>query len=91
MALLNVDSTGTDPMLVALPAPQAPSLAQQVRACDQRLSELLFLDTAERGFWIAKRGSIALPFAKQDGHVDKLIDAASDHLRSRNDLLPTRR
>lgn len=78
-------------MPMALPAPKAPSPAQEVRACDQRLSALFFLDMAERGFWIPKRGSIALSFANEDDRVDKLVDAASNYLRSRKDPMPMRR
>ena len=55
---------------------------------DDRAKELLFLDLLERGFYIARRGFIALTVAITDAHEDAFLAALDGILSARRSVLP---
>ena len=50
--------------------------------------ELLFLDLLERGYYIARRGFLALSIALEDTHLDGFVDAVAEIVRERKAALP---
>ena len=50
--------------------------------------ELVFLDLLARGFYVARRGFIALSIAVTDDDLDQFITALGDILEERKPLLP---
>ena len=57
---------------------------------DDRIKELLFLDLLEHGFYIARRGFIALSLAVTDADLEGFVSALDDILTLRKPLLPSR-
>ncbi|MEX3008397.1 aspartate aminotransferase family protein [Hoeflea sp. TYP-13] len=55
---------------------------------DDRIKELLFLDLLERGFYIARRGFIALSQAVTEDDLDRFVSALDDVVTVRKSLLP---
>jgi glutamate-1-semialdehyde 2,1-aminomutase len=53
---------------------------------DDRFAELLFLDLLERGYYVARRGFIALSLRVTDEHVDGFLAAVADLLVERKCL-----
>lgn len=51
------------------------------------LGDLLHLYLLERGFYIARRGFIALSLALSDGDLDKFVDAVRDFLKQHQQLV----
>ncbi len=51
--------------------------------CDDRIRELVFMDLLERGFYIARRGFIALMLPVLDSDIQEFTGAFEDILRSR--------
>ena len=56
------------------------------RAADKRLSEVLFLDLLERGYYLARRGFMALSLRIADDHVDGLVAAVREVVADREPL-----
>jgi glutamate-1-semialdehyde 2,1-aminomutase len=54
---------------------------------DARLKELFFFDLLERGFYIARRGMLALSLMIDDAACNRFVDAVEDFLDGRNSLL----
>jgi glutamate-1-semialdehyde 2,1-aminomutase len=50
---------------------------------DERIKELVFLDLLERGFYIARRGFIALSLMINDAHLDRFVAAMDSILADR--------
>lgn len=50
--------------------------------------ELLFLDLLERGYYIARRGFLALSLALDDAHIDGFVDAVAEIVQARKAALP---
>lgn len=59
---------------------------RDLQASDDRAKELLFLDLLDRGFYIARRGFIALSLALTPGELDDFIDALDDCISLRRPL-----
>ena len=57
---------------------------------DDRIKELLFLDLLERGYYIARRGFIALSLAVTDADLDGFVTALDEVVTVRKPLLPGR-
>jgi glutamate-1-semialdehyde 2,1-aminomutase len=57
---------------------------------DDRVRELIFLDLLEAGYYIARRGFIALSLAVSDADLDGFIAALGKILDDRRDVLPGR-
>lgn len=53
---------------------------------DDRLKELLFLDLLEEGFYMARRGFIALSLAVTDGDISGFLGAVNRILEARQEL-----
>lgn len=54
---------------------------------DDRIKELVFLDLLERGFYIARRGFIALSLAIDDAAIEQFLAALRDIIAERKQLL----
>ncbi|RED48111.1 aspartate aminotransferase family protein [Aestuariispira insulae] len=54
---------------------------------DDRLRELVFLDLLEEGYYIARRGFIALSLTLTQQEIDRFVDAFRRVLERRSDLL----
>jgi len=52
--------------------------------------ELVFLDLLERGYYIARRGFVALSVALEQAHLDGFVDALEDIVAKRAAALPRR-
>ena len=53
---------------------------------DDRLREVLFFDLLDRGFYVARRGFVALSLAVTDDHVDAFVTAVREILAARSAL-----
>jgi glutamate-1-semialdehyde 2,1-aminomutase len=65
---------------------QAPRNGTEAATGHQGLKELLFLDLLERGFYMARRGMIALSLAVGDQELNDLRDAVAEVLAVRAPL-----
>lgn len=54
---------------------------------DPRPKELFFFDLLERGFYLARRGMLALSLLVGDAESERFVDAVDDFLRVRSPLL----
>ncbi|MEM9105973.1 MAG: aminotransferase class III-fold pyridoxal phosphate-dependent enzyme, partial [Pseudomonadota bacterium] len=59
-----------------------------IEEADDRIKELLFLDLLDRGFYVARRGFIALSLAVSDAHLDRFVSAMDDFVTIRKPILP---
>ncbi|WP_270936747.1 aspartate aminotransferase family protein [Falsiroseomonas oryzae] len=82
-----VQLTGQGSMMTFHVAPAPPRDATEVAAGNQALKELLFLDLLERGFYIARRGMVALSLVLGEAELDGFRDAVEDALALRAPLL----
>jgi glutamate-1-semialdehyde 2,1-aminomutase len=64
-----------------------PGNAGEAAAGNQALKELLFLDLLERGFYIARRGMVALSLMVGEAECDGFIRAVDDFLEIRGGLI----
>jgi glutamate-1-semialdehyde 2,1-aminomutase len=55
--------------------------------CDDRKLELIFLDLLERGYYIARRGFIALMLSLEQEQLDGFVEAFSKVIITRSELL----
>ncbi|WP_372624185.1 aspartate aminotransferase family protein [Falsiroseomonas sp.] len=61
--------------------------ATEVGAANQKLKELLFLDLLERGYYIARRGMIALSLMVGDAECDGFVGAVEEWLDLRAPMM----
>ncbi|MEM8971444.1 MAG: aspartate aminotransferase family protein [Pseudomonadota bacterium] len=59
-------------------------------AADDRVRELLFLELLDRGFYVARRGFIALSVAVTDSDLDAFVSALKDTISVCKTVLPSR-
>lgn len=78
--------TGRGSMLCFHVAGAPPRNAAEAAAGDQGMKELLFLDLLERGFYIARRGMIALSLAVGEAELAAFEDAVAEVLDLRAPL-----
>jgi len=57
-------------------------------ASNEAAKELVFLDLLERGYYMARRGFIALSLMVSDADLDAFVEAVKDVLAEREDVLP---
>lgn len=70
--------------LLAIHPTQAPIRSpEDLQSADDRLRELLFLDLLEEGFYIARRGFMALSLPITDADIEGLIDTLGGVLQRR--------
>jgi glutamate-1-semialdehyde 2,1-aminomutase len=79
--------TGRGSMMAFHFGPAAPRNAAEAGAMNQPLKELLFLDLLDRGFYIARRGMIALSLAVGAEERAGFLAAMDDWLEIRADLI----
>jgi len=77
-------ATGSGSMVGLHPVSGPVSCPQDLAEADDRLRELLFLDLLERGYYMARRGFIALSLEITDDDVDGFVDAVRDSLAARS-------
>ena len=77
-------ATGSGSMVGLHPVPGPVTCPQDLADADDRLRELLFLDLLERGYYMARRGFVALSLEITDQDVDGFIDAVRDSLATRS-------
>jgi glutamate-1-semialdehyde 2,1-aminomutase len=58
-----------------------------LKGSDDRIMELIFLDLLEQGFYIARRGFIALMLPIGDAEIEGLVNAFSAVVKARGELL----
>jgi glutamate-1-semialdehyde 2,1-aminomutase len=69
--------------------PKPPRNAAEAATGDQALKELLFFDLLERGFYIARRGMIALSLVVGEPELAAFEDALAEVLDLRAPLFGT--
>lgn len=63
---------------------------EDLAASDDRVKEMIFFDLIDRGFYIARRGFIALSLAVTEADLDRFVEAFTDVLVARKAVLPQR-
>ena len=58
-----------------------------LKGCDDRIMELIFLDLLEQGYYIARRGFIALMLTIGDAEIEGFKKAFSTVVKTRGELL----
>lgn len=79
--------TGIGSMLNAHVAPAPPTRPEAARAGNAAARDLLFLDLIEAGFWLARRGMMALSLPVTPAELDRLVDAVEEFSAGRGHLL----
>lgn len=78
--------TGIGSLMCAHPVDGAIQTAADAAAVDPLLRDLLYFDMLERGFYLARRGFIALSLAIGDDEIRRFEEAVSDVLEHRADF-----
>jgi glutamate-1-semialdehyde 2,1-aminomutase len=73
-------ATGRGSMVGIHPSPGPVRTVADAEGGDDRLRELLFLGLLERGYYLARRGFVALSLEVTDAHVDGALDAVREVL-----------
>lgn len=79
-------ATGTGSMIGLHPVSGPITSPADLAEADDRRRELLFLDLLDRGWYIARRGFMALSIEISDADVDAFTDAVTDALTARTHL-----
>ncbi len=79
-------ATGIGSLLVIHPTPGPICTPDDADHADDRLRELLFFDLLDRGWYIARRGFIALSLEVTDAHVDGFVATVREVLALRSSL-----
>ena len=82
--------TGIGSLMCAHPANGEIKTAADAAAVDPLLRDLLYFDMLKRGFYLARRGFIALSLAIGDAEVRRFEEAVSDVLERRADFFSTK-
>jgi glutamate-1-semialdehyde 2,1-aminomutase len=83
--------TGIGSLLCAHPVTGVIKTAADAAAVDPLLRDLLFFDLLERGFYLARRGFIALSLAIGDDEMRRFEETVSEVLEERADVFATGR
>jgi glutamate-1-semialdehyde 2,1-aminomutase len=78
--------TGIGSLMCAHPVDAVIQTAADAAAVDPLLRDLLYFDMLERGFYLARRGFIALSLAVGDDEIRRFEEAVSDVLEQRADF-----
>jgi glutamate-1-semialdehyde 2,1-aminomutase len=81
-------ATGEGSLMTIHAHPGPITSPDDLAAADDGVKELLFLDLLERGYYIARRGFIALSLAIDDSHEDGFLSALDDIVTARRTVLP---
>ena len=82
-----IQFTGTGSLMALHPTRQPICSVRNLTSCDDRIAELFFLDLLERGYYIARRGYMALMLSVGDRELNGFKQAFADALNSRAHLL----
>ncbi len=82
-----VQWTGIGSMMAFHPTGGDITTPEQANAGDARLRELLFFDLLRAGFWIARRGMVAMSLPLTDADLDAFAAAFDEFLSVRRPLL----
>jgi len=83
---VNMQATGIGSLLNIHPQRGEISDPDQLVASDDRIKELLFLDLLDAGFYMARRGFIALSLAVTDDDLNNFIQKIEQILRDRRPI-----
>jgi glutamate-1-semialdehyde 2,1-aminomutase len=83
-------ATGIGSLMNLHPVPGPVTSRNDLDDAPDTVRELLFLDLLARGFYVARRGFIALSLAVTDDHLDRFITALGEIVEERKPLLPAR-
>ena len=83
-----LSAVGAGSLLTVHPVSGPVSRLDDLAGSDDRVKELLFLDLLDRGFYIARRGYMALSMALTEADLDAFLGAIDDVLFLRKPLLP---
>ena len=84
---LPVQVTGRGSMMCFHFRDRPPRNAAEAAVADKALGELLFLDLLERGFYIARRGMVALSLMVGEAECEGFVQAVGDVLDARAPLM----
>ena len=84
---LPMRATGRGSMITIHPAGGEMRAPRDADRADPRLRDLLFLDLLERGFYLARRGYMALNLVLTDADCDALLAAVEDAALARRPLI----
>jgi glutamate-1-semialdehyde 2,1-aminomutase len=79
-------ATGVGSLVALHTTPGPVRTPHDADASDDALKEIVFFDLLERGYYLARRGFMALSLAVTDEHVDGLVAAVTDVLADRAGL-----
>ena len=85
---LAMQATGLGSMINLHPVAGPIGHAGDLKNADPRIRDLLFLDMLERGFYLARRGFVALSMMVTQQECDAFADAFADWLEARAAVLP---
>jgi glutamate-1-semialdehyde 2,1-aminomutase len=84
-------ATGLASLLNVHPVAHTIRSSEDLADADDRLRELFFLDMLEHGFYLARRGMIALSLAVTDADIDNFVTTVGDWIGERRSQLPVRK
>ena len=84
-------ATGLASLLNVHPVAHAIRSSEDLANADDRLCELFFLDMLEHGFYLARRGMIALSLAVTDTDIDNFVTTVGEWIGERRSQLPVRK
>jgi glutamate-1-semialdehyde 2,1-aminomutase len=87
---VNLQATGLGSMIHLHPTSAPLKSPADLAGLDERLRDLVFFDLVERGYYIGRRGFIALTLALTDRQLDGFVEAISDMATARRGVLGAR-
>ncbi len=82
-----IQFTGLGSLLGMHTTPSPIHSTADLKDSDDRIMELIFLDLLEQGYYIARRGFIALMLPVGDAEIEGFINAFSAVVKARGELL----
>jgi len=79
--------TGVGSLLTAHMTARPIRRAADAAAANQGLKELFFFDMLERGFYLARRGMMALMLPVGDRECDRFVEAVGEFIAARRSLM----
>lgn len=86
---VSLHASGMGSLLNLHPVPGPVASVAALADADDRVREILFLDLLQRGFYLARRGFIALTTVVSDDDIDNFVAALDEVIDLRRSLLPS--